>query len=370
GLRATRQVVLFEGYLKDYEDGRDEVVDEDDKRLPQIMPAEALAKTAITPEQHFTQAPPRYTEATLVKKMEELGIGRPSTYASVITTIQDREYVRKEQNRLFPEDKGRTVTVFLMNFFRRYVEYDFTADLESQLDDVSAGERDYKDVLGRFWRDFSAAIAETSELRITEVLDVLDEALAPTLYPPRDDGTDPRSCPLCGTGKLHLKTSRSGGFVGCGNYPECRYTRPIGGDAAEAGDRILGQDEAGNDISLRSGRFGPYVQRGEATEDNKKPDRSSLPKGWQADEMTLEKALVLLSLPRLVGLHPEGGEVSANFGRFGPYIMHQVPGEAKPTYANLKDPNDVFEIGMNRAVELLAEKLANPGGRGRTAAQA
>ena len=370
GLRATGQVVLFDGFLKVYEEGRDEVVDEDDKRLPQIMPAEALAKTAITPEQHFTQAPPRYTEATLVKKMEELGIGRPSTYASVITTIQDREYVRKEQNRLFPEDKGRTVTVFLMNFFRRYVEYDFTADLESQLDDVSAGERDYKDVLGRFWRDFSAAIAETSELRITEVLDVLDEALAPTLYPPRDDGTDPRSCPLCGTGKLHLKTSRSGGFVGCGNYPECRYTRPIGGDAAEAGDRILGQDEAGNDISLRSGRFGPYVQRGEATEDNKKPDRSSLPKGWQADEMTLQKALVLLSLPRLVGLHPEGGEVSANFGRFGPYIMHQVPGEAKPTYANLKDPNDVFEIGMNRAVELLAEKRANPGGRGRTAAKA
>jgi len=369
GLRATGQVVLFDGFLKVYEEGRDEVVDEDDKRLPQIMPAESLAKTAITPEQHFTQAPPRYTEATLVKKMEELGIGRPSTYASVITTIQDREYVRKEQNRLFPEDKGRTVTVFLMNFFRRYVEYDFTADLESQLDDVSAGERDYKDVLGRFWRDFSAAIAETSELRITEVLDVLDEALAPTLYPPRDDGTDPRSCPLCGTGKLHLKTSRSGGFVGCGNYPECRYTRPIGGDAAEAGDRILGQDEAGNDISLRSGRFGPYVQRGEVTEDNKKPDRSSLPKGWQADEMTLEKALVLLSLPRMVGLHPDGGEVTANFGRFGPYIMHKAPDEAKPTYANLKDPNDVFEIGMNRAVELLAEKRANPGGRGRAAAK-
>ena len=369
GLRATGQVVLFDGFLKVYEEGRDEVVDDDDKRLPQIMPAESLAKTAITPEQHFTQAPPRYTEATLVKKMEELGIGRPSTYASVITTIQDREYVRKEQNRLFPEDKGRTVTVFLMNFFRRYVEYDFTADLETQLDDVSAGERDYKDVLGRFWRDFSAAIAETSELRITEVLDVLDEALAPTLYPPRDDGTDPRSCPLCGTGKLHLKTSRSGGFVGCGNYPECRYTRPIGGDAAEAGDRILGQDEAGNDISLRSGRFGPYVQRGEATEDNKKPDRSSLPKGWQADEMTLEKALVLLSLPRMVGLHPDGGEVTANFGRFGPYIMHRAPDEAKPTYANLKDPNDVFEIGMNRAVELLAEKRANPGGRGRAAAK-
>ena len=401
GLRATGQVVLFDGFLKIYEEGRDEPLDEDDKRLPQISEGEPakFGKTGLRAEyekaatrgddvveakdsaaavlsdnaavlatQSHTQPPPRYTEATLVK-MEELGIGRPSTYASVITTIQDREYVRKDKNRLFPEDKGRIVTIFLLNFFKRYIEYDFTAALEDELDDVSAGSKDYKDLLGRFWRDFSAAIAETSDLRIAEVLDVLDDALAPQLYPPREDGSDPRICPLCGEGRLHLKTSRTGGFVGCGNYPECRYTRPIGGDAAEAEDRVLGEDQ-GDEISLRTGRFGPYVQRGEATEENKKPKRASLPKGWQAEDMTLEKALTLLSLPRHIGMHPDGGEVKTNFGRFGPYIMHQLPDEPKPVYANLKDPQDVFEIGMNRAVELLAEKRANPGGRGRAAAKA
>jgi DNA topoisomerase-1 len=368
-LRATGQVVQFDGFMRVYEEGRDDqIVDEDDKRLPQIMEGEAAEKRQINPEQHFTQPPPRYTEATLVKKMEELGIGRPSTYASVITTIQDREYVRKDKNRLFPEDKGRIVTIFLLNFFRKYVGYEFTADLEEELDDVSAGNRNYKNVLARFWKDFSAAIAETSELRITEVLDVLDEALAPQLYPPREDGSDPRICPKCGTGKLHLKTSRTGGFVGCGNYPECTYTRPIAGEGADGDERVLGEDQ-GDEIWLKSGRFGPYVQRGEPTPENKKPPRASLPKGWNKDEMTLEKALVLLSLPREVGEHPEGGMISSNFGRFGPYVMHKLPDEAKPVYANLKDPEDVFEIGMNRAVELLTEKRNNPRGRGRTAAK-
>ncbi|MBR9653036.1 type I DNA topoisomerase [Thalassovita aquimarina] len=369
GLRATGQVVLFDGFLRVYEEGRDDdVVDDDDKRLPQIMEGEKADKRSISPEQHFTQPPPRYTEATLVKKMEELGIGRPSTYASVITTIQDREYVRKDKNRLFPEDKGRIVTIFLLNFFRKYVGYDFTAQLEEQLDDVSAGQRDYKDVLARFWRDFSAAIAETSELRITEVLDVLDDALAPQLYPPREDGSDPRICPKCGTGKLHLKTSRTGGFVGCGNYPECNYTRPIAGEGADGDERMLGMDGE-DEIWLKAGRFGPYVQRGEPTPENKKPPRASLPRGWSKDDMDLEKALTLLSLPREIGQHPDGGTISSNFGRFGPYLMHQLPDEAKPVYANLKDPNDVFEIGMNRAVELLAEKRANGPGRGRAAAK-
>ena len=367
GLRATGQVVLFDGFMAVYEEGRDDaVVDDDDKRLPQISQGEAAPKKSVTPEQHHTQPPPRYTEATLVKRMEELGIGRPSTYASVITTIQDREYVRKEQNRLFPEDKGRIVTIFLLNFFRKYVGYEFTSSLEDELDDVSAGNRDYKKVLERFWRDFSAAIAETSELRISEVLDVLDEALAPQLYPAREDGSDPRICPKCGQGQLHLKTSRTGGFVGCGNYPECTYTRPIAGEGADGDERVLGED-AGDEIWLKSGRFGPYVQRGEPTPENKKPPRASLPKGWQKDEMDLEKALTLLSLPRQIGEHPEGGMITSNFGRFGPYVMHQLPDDAKPTYANLKDPNDVFELGMNRAVELLAEKRANPG-RGRSAA--
>ncbi|WP_292289992.1 type I DNA topoisomerase [Marivita sp.] len=376
-LRANGQVVLFDGFLRVYEEGRDDaVVDDDDKRLPQISEGEKAEKRRITPDQHFTQPPPRYTEATLVKKMEELGIGRPSTYASIITTIQDREYVRKDQNRLIPEDKGRIVTIFLLNFFKRYVEYDFTAALEDELDHVSAGEGDYKELLARFWRDFSAAIAETSDLRITEVLDVLDDALAPQLYPPREDGSDPRICPKCGQGQLHLKTSRTGGFVGCGNYPECTYTRPIAGEGAEGDERVLGEDQ-GDEIWLKSGRFGPYVQRGEPTPENKKPPRASLPKakgdylpGWSPDDMTLEKAVTLLTLPRPVGMHPDGGEVKANLGRFGPYIMHQLPDEAKPVYVNLKEFQEVFEIGMNRAVELLAEKRANPGrGRG-TAAKA
>ena len=396
-LRATGQVVLFDGFLKVYEEGRDDEEGED-ARLPQIMQGEAATarkgafeaafskeaatadkddfdlieagkpamrrlKTAvISPDgavlasQSHTQPPPRYSEATLVKRMEELGIGRPSTYASVITTIQDREYVRKDKNRLFPEDKGRLVTAFLTNFFRRYVEYDFTADLETQLDDVSDGTRNYKEVLARFWRDFSAAIAETADLRISEVLDKIDDFLSPHLYPLREDGSDPRICPTCGSGRLHLKTARSGGaFIGCGNYPECRYTRPIsGGDEGGSVDgKILGLDEAGLPISIRAGRFGPYVQRGEATEEQPKPGRASLPKSWGPDGITLERALDLLNLPRPVGLHPEDGVlVEAGLGRFGPYIKH---GSA---YANVTDIEEVFTIGMNRAVELLALKAA------------
>ncbi len=398
GLRATGQVVLFDGFLRVYDEGRDEE-GEDDARLPQIMQGEAAkplsgaqkatfakaragdaaglpeaatdtrtASAILSPDgatlasQSFTQPPPRYTEATLVKRMEELGIGRPSTYASVLSTIQDREYVRKDKNRLIPEDKGRLVTAFLTNYFRRYVEYDFTADLETQLDDVSAGERDYKEVLGRFWRDFSAAIAETADLRIGEVLEKIDEFLSPHLYPARPDGSDPRICQTCGTGRLHLKTSRSGGaFIGCGNYPECRYTRPLAGgeEGGAGGDRVLGKDGAGNDISLRTGRFGPYVQRGEVTEETPKPDRGSLPKGWSADSLTLERALDLLSLPRLVGAHPEDGEaVEAAIGRYGPYVKHGK------VYANIPDVEEVFVIGMNRAMEVLAQKAS----RGRGAA--
>jgi DNA topoisomerase-1 len=361
-LRANGQVVLFDGFMRVYEEGRDDAPtgDDDDKRLPQVMQGEALAKGDITPEQHFTQPPPRYTEATLVKRMEELGIGRPSTYASIVTTIQDREYVRKESNRLYPEDKGRIVTIFLLNFFKRYVEYDFTASLEDQLDQVSAGGSDYLELLSKFWRDFSAAIAETSELRITAVLDVLDDALAPQLYSPREDGTDPRVCPKCGNGTLHLKSSRTGGFVGCGNYPECTFTRPISGEIDESSDRLLGED-AGDEIFLKSGRFGPYVQRGEATKEAPKPPRASLPKGWASAEMDLERALKLLNLPREVGPHPEDGEmIEAGIGRYGPFVKHGR------TYANLKEVDDVFTIGMNRAVEELAKKASR--GSARTAA--
>ena len=368
GLRATGQVVTFDGFLKVYEEGRDDtVIDDDDKRLPEIPENADLISQSVTPEQHFTQPPPRYTEATLVKRMEELGIGRPSTYASIISTIQGREYVRKDKGRLFPEDKGRLVTIFLMNYFNRYVSYDFTAGLEEELDDVSGGRADWQNVLDQFWREFSKAIEGAAPLRIGEVLTKIDEVLAPHLYPPREDGRDPRTCPACDVGRLHMKTSRSNNsaFVGCQRYPECTYTRPLGGET-EGGDiggpegRLLGQDEDGQNITLRSGRFGPYVQRGEPDPDTKaKPQRSSIPKGLALDDIDLEKAIELLSLPRLIGSHPEDGEpVEAGIGRFGPFVKHGK------TYANIKDPGEVFTIGMNRAVELLAQKKAGGGRRG------
>ena len=364
-LRATGQVVLFDGFLKVYEEGRDDVDlqrdegDDDGRRLPQMAEGDPAGKRAVTPEQHFTQPPPRYTEATLIKRMEELGIGRPSTYTSVVTTIQERDYVAKDKGRLIPQDKGRLVTAFLANYFRRYVDYDFTSDLEEELDDISAGSRDWQDVLARFWRDFTAALAETSELRISEVLEKIDEVLAPHLYPPREDGSNPRACPVCGQGRLGLKTARSGGaFIGCSNYPDCRFTRPLSApNGAEDGgaDRILGE-EAGDPIWLKAGRFGPYVQRGEATAEAPKPPRASLPKGWSAEAMDLGKALRLLSLPREIGPHPEDGEmVEAGIGRYGPYVKHGR------VYANLPDADEVFEIGMNRAVEVLAQKAARGG---------
>ena len=362
-LRANGQVTIFDGFLKVYEEGRDDTEKrEDGKSLPKLFENEQLEKLEVTNEQHVTQAPPRYTEATLVKKMEELGIGRPSTYASIVTTIQDRDYVRKEKNRLSPEDKGRIVTIFLLNFFKKYIEYDFTAGLEEKLDIISAGKLEYTNVLKDFWQDFSSAISETSELRITQVLDVLDDALSPQLYPPRSDGADPRLCPKCKSGKLHLKSSKTGGFVGCGNYPECNFTRPISGDNGDNADRTLGEDQ-GDVIQLKSGRFGPYIQRGEVSEETPKPPRASLPKSWNASELDLAKALQLLELPREVGKHPEDGElVEAGIGRYGPFIKHGR------LYANLKEVDEVFTIGMNRAVEVLALKASNSG-RGSAAAK-
>jgi DNA topoisomerase-1 len=374
-LRATGQVVLFDGFLAIYEEGRDDDAaddDGDDKRLPQMAEGEKMAKSSVVAEQHFTQPPPRYTEATLVKRMEELGIGRPSTYASIVTTIQDREYVRKEKNRLIPEDKGRLVTAFLTNFFRKYVGYDYTASLEEELDHVSAGEADYKKVLSDFWGDFKITIDEAMDMSITQVLDKINEVLAPHIFPPNEEGTDPRLCPNCNVGRLSMRTARSGGaFIGCSNYPECKYTRAFGPPGQDDASGIppegkeLGMDD-GDKIWIHKGRFGPYAQRGEVTEENKKPNRQSVPKEWPPEDVTLETAVKLLSLPRLIGTHPEDGvNVFANIGRYGPYIKHaESTSDRGGTNANLEGLDDVFTVGMNYAVQLLAEKVASRGNRG------
>jgi DNA topoisomerase-1 len=359
-LRASGQVVLFAGYLAAYEEGRDDDGDEEGGRLPQVAVGAVARIISATADQHFTEPPLRYSEASLVKKMEELGIGRPSTYASILSVLRDRNYVRMEKNRFVPEDAGRLVTAFLEQFFARYVEYDFTADLEEKLDLVSAGDLNWKALLSEFWKDFRIAVSEIGELRMSQVLEALNEALGPHIFPDKGDGGDPRACPTCGSGRLALKTGRYGAFVGCSNYPECRYTRPIAGGAAEeqaeTADRELGIEPAtGAKVWLKSGRFGPYV---EAASD--KPRRASLPKDWPPAAMDLEKALRLLRLPREVGPHPEGGAVIlASIGRYGPYLQHSG------AYANLGSTDEVFEIGLNRAVSLLAEKRAGAGkGRG------
>ena len=371
GLRATGQVVLFDGYLAVYEEGRDDPTpgadgEDDSARLPQVRQGADAKVLRARSDQHFTEPPPRYTEASLVKKMEELGIGRPSTYASILTVLRDREYVVMDKQRFVPEDKGRLVTAFLEQFFHKYVEYDFTAELEEQLDAVSAGKLDWKALLRAFWQDFHAAVGEIGELRTSQVIEALNEALAPHIFPDKGDGTDARVCPSCGNGRLSLKLGRYGSFIGCSNYPECRYTRHIGenaeGEGGENGDRELGKDPiTGESVWLKNGRFGPYVQLGEGD----KPKRSSLPKGWTPASIDLEKALRLLRLPREVGKHPEDGEpIMAGIGRYGPYVQHGS------TYANLPEAEEVFDVGLNRAVTLLAEKRAGGGRPQRGAATA
>jgi DNA topoisomerase-1 len=356
-LRATGTVVKFDGFLTLYQEGQDDDADdEESRRLPPMSSGENLDKRAIAATQHFTEPPPRYSEASLVKRLEELGIGRPSTYASILQVLKDRKYVRLDKRRLYPEDRGRIVIAFLESFFSRYVEYDFTAGLEEQLDQISNNEVAWRDVLRDFWRDFIGAIDETKDLKISNVIDALDALLAPHLFPPRADGVDPRACPGCVGGRLTLKLSKFGPFIGCSNYPECRYTRPLSVPAdgsGEIGTRKLGEDpETGLEVTLRSGRFGPYVQLGEAV-DKEKPKRAGLPKGTVPDEVDLDRALALLSLPRDVGRHPEDGEpITAGIGRFGPYVKHGK------TYASLETGDDVFHVGLNRAVTLIAEKIA------------
>jgi DNA topoisomerase-1 len=361
--RATGSVVKFDGFLRLYQEGLDDDEDEDSRRLPAMARGDRLGVEKIAAEQHFTEPPPRYSEASLIKKMEELGIGRPSTYTAILSVLRDRGYVRMEKKRLVPEDKGRLVTAFLEVFFRRYVEYDFTANLEEQLDRVSNGEVDWKAVLRDFWRDFIAAVADIKELRITEVLDALNDLLAPHIFPPRADGGNPRQCPSCGNGQLSLKIGKFGAFIGCSNYPDCRHTRPISAEAAEKeavppeGIELGIDPETGETVTRHEGRFGPYVQLGKGSDDEK-PKRASIPKGQDPASLDLDTALRLLSLPRRVGVHPETGKsITANFGRFGPFVQHEG------VYATLETPEDVFTVGLNRAVDLLAEKQAKGGGR-------
>ncbi len=357
-LRASGQVIRFDGFLKLYQEGKDDEEDDELGRLPPMQVGDALSKEKIEATQHFTEPPPRFSEATLVKRMEELGIGRPSTYASTLAVLRDRNYVRLDNKRLYPEDKGRIVTAFLESFFTRYVGYDFTAGLEEKLDQVSNHDIDWKEVLRDFWIDFSSALAATKDLRTTQVLDSLNELLGPHIFPPKADGSNPRACPSCGSGQLSLKLGKYGAFIGCSNYPDCTFTRTLTnaeGNGEGNGVKVLGTDPlTGDEITLRNGRFGAYVQQGEG----EKPKRASVAKPLVPEEITLEQALALLSLPREVAIHPETKQpILAGIGRFGPYVQHGK------SYANIGKDENILEIGANRAIDLIIAKESGLSGR-------
>ena len=364
-LRANGSILAFDGFLKLYREEAEEGAEDDDNRmLPPMAERDPTKTKDVKAEQHFTQPPPRYSEASLVKKMEELGIGRPSTYASILTVLQERNYVKIDKRRFIPEDRGRLVTAFLTSFFERYVDTGFTAGLEEQLDDISAGKADWRAVMRAFWKDFNAAIAETRDLKISDVIDALDRDLGEHFFPEKEGGGDPRLCPSCNEGRLGLKLGRHGSFIGCSNYPKCQYTRRLAVEGGEdegaatlkEGLRNLGRHpETGEDVTVRRGPYGVYVQQGEQVPESKvKPRRTSLPRGVDGDTITLEAALGLLSLPRIVGIHPEMKEpIEAGIGRFGPYV------KMASVFASLDKDDDVLVVGLNRAVDVLAKKLAS-----------
>jgi DNA topoisomerase I len=364
-LRATGSIVAFDGFLKLYREDQDDPSEEEEGRmLPPMAERDPLKRGDVTATQHFTQPPPRYSEASLVKKLEELGIGRPSTYASILSVLQDRKYVRLEKRRFIPEDRGRLVTAFLTSFFEHYVETGFTAQMEEKLDDIAAGQIEWRAVMRAFWEEFFKAVEQTKDLKISDVIDALDRALGPHFFPPREDGSDPRACPACGNGRLGLKLGRFGSFIGCSNYPSCQYTRRLAietgeeqGETLKEGMRVLGEHpETGEEITVRRGPYGLYVQQGEASEDKRapKPRRTSLPRGMDGAQITLEQALALLNLPRIVGTHPETKEaIEVGIGRFGPYVRMGA------IYQSLDRDDDVLSLGINRAVDLLAKKMSS-----------
>ncbi|MBM3518699.1 MAG: type I DNA topoisomerase, partial [Alphaproteobacteria bacterium] len=368
-LRATGSTILFEGFLRLYQEGQDDPRAErgdDEQVLPKVTEGDALAREAVLPSQHFTEPPPLFSEASLVKRLEELGIGRPSTYASIIDVLVERGYARLDRARFVPEDRGRLVTAFLTRFFDRYVEYGFTADLETKLDEISAGRIAWTDVMREFWAAFGKAVADTQGLRVRDVLEALNDSLGPYIFHNDDTSRDPRACAACANGRLSVKIGRYGAFVGCSNYPECRFTRPLtsarggeGAHVAEPGPRLLGNDpEWGAAVTVRQGPYGTYLQLGEGAE-GAKPKRVTVPKGIAADTITLEQASALLALPRLVGTHPETGhEIKAGIGRYGPYLQQEKD------YRSLGSVEEVLTIGLNRAVAILAE----PKARGRVVA--
>ncbi len=364
-LRATGSIVTFDGFLKLYREDQDDTAEEEEGRmLPPMAERDPLGLGVVDATQHFTQPPPRYSEASLVKKLEELGIGRPSTYASILSVLQDRKYVRQDKRRFIPEDRGRLVTAFLVGFFEHYVETGFTAQMEEKLDDIAEGQADWRAVMRAFWDDFSKAVEQTKDLKISDVISALDQELGPHFFPPREDGSDPRACPACGTGRLGLKLGRYGSFIGCSNYPACQYTRRLAietgddqGETLKEGMRVLGRNpDTGEEITVRRGPYGLYVQQGEASEDKKaaKPRRTSLPRGMDAEQLTLEQAIALLHLPRTIGVHPETKEtIEAGIGRFGPYVRMGA------IYGSLDRDDDVLAIGINRAVDLIARKMSS-----------